>query len=50
MNYEDKDICDRLYVATPYGLGDFNLLRDARNEILKLRKQLAAKETIEEES
>jgi hypothetical protein len=50
MNYEDKDICERLYVATPYGLGDFNLLRDARNEILKLREQLAASETVERET
>jgi len=40
MNDDDKDICDRLYVATPYGLDDHYLLIDARQEILKLREEL----------
>lgn len=40
MNYRDKDICDRLYVATPYGLADYYLLIDARKEILRLREAL----------
>lgn len=48
MNYREKDICDRLYVATPYGLADYYLLIDARKEILRLREQLAEKEKNEE--
>ena len=48
MNHNDKDICDRLYVAIPYGLNDHYLLIDARQEILKLREQL--KQTTQEDT
>lgn len=48
MNLEDKDICDRLFVATPYGLSDCYLLIDARKEILKLREQLAQANEMED--
>lgn len=41
MSDEQKDICDRLFVAVPYGLEDYNVLRDARNEILRLREELS---------
>lgn len=50
MNYDNKDICDRLYIATPYGLDDHYLLRDARQEILKLRERISELEKALEEN
>jgi hypothetical protein len=45
-DYENLDICDRLYNSVPYGLDDHNLLIDARKEILKLRKQQTTRKVI----